>query len=546
MKKITTLFAAVLFCALAGAETIYLTDGEGTLGAGAGTEASPYQNIRTALAAASDGDVVQLVGTVNYAKYETDTDGAAKPLVISKAITIDSDGTGSLYVRSDLMLQANVTLKDIQLQMPPEGANNGSIFLAGYTLTLDNVNTRMGSSDAQYDTRPVIRGGSYRQVSTAGTQSGLVVLNANDETRLAAIYGGDENKTWSVPMRIELGSAKLVDRTIHGGNNMTADVEVLLTANDNVTAFDKTGMTGNMNVTLGELYVGTTTINFENIDRLELKSKAAVTLDSKLNFAVGDVVLADEAQLNFYYATSQPTISGTLTAPTADGEKALLGLNNTQTLTVGGAVVGNISLNDEMLYIPTSPLVGKVYVEAAESELGNVVLKYAEGYLLEKTTADGKTQWTAAKDETVKSTVTSIKILTEIKPIIAPEWYSSEIYEIAFYDADGNEVEVFATECTTTLTNTTTGKDLSDDFFLDDDGMLNFYFWSYDIEDYYGTLKGTITHDESGVSIEVTIIVSETEVVTRVDAVRSNSAEKQYYDLQGRRMTRPSGLTIVR
>ncbi|HAU87270.1 MAG TPA: hypothetical protein DCW90_17825 [Lachnospiraceae bacterium] len=135
---------------------IYLEDGEGALSDGKGTKDSPYQNIRTALKNIQAGQTLKLIGEVKYTKYEQHTDGSAKPLVIDKAIILEgNDESSGLMLRTTIQLGADVTFRNMKLQLIPEVTlgrvlgqaveRSNTIYAAGHSLTLDNVNTMLNS-----------------------------------------------------------------------------------------------------------------------------------------------------------------------------------------------------------------------------------------------------------------------------------------------------------------------------------------------------------------------------------------------------------------
>ena len=165
------------------AEVVYLKDGEGSLTKGNGTINNPYENIRTALKNIKDGQILKLIGTVSYTNYEVHTDKSPLPLFINKNIIIEGASKkfstdadcDALIVRAPIQLGSNVTFKNINLQLVPQvilgkegvksilGSQNpmaATIFAAGNTLTLDNVNTKVGTNSLQDKDRPYISGGT--------------------------------------------------------------------------------------------------------------------------------------------------------------------------------------------------------------------------------------------------------------------------------------------------------------------------------------------------------------------------------------------------
>ncbi len=61
-----------------------------------------------------------------------------------------------MKIRSMIQLGADVTFRDMWLQMVPQAGNarGTTIYAAGHTLVLDAVDTRVGTSTLQDDVRP--------------------------------------------------------------------------------------------------------------------------------------------------------------------------------------------------------------------------------------------------------------------------------------------------------------------------------------------------------------------------------------------------------
>ena len=134
---------------------VYVSDGEGELGVGDGTVSSPYQNIRTALKQIQSGQTLVLLGTVKFTHYDVEEDASPKPLFINKDITITGDTEeATLLTRTTIQLGADVTFKNMHLEMVTSGGRSTTIYAAGHTLVLDGVNTKLGTNSLQDDIIP--------------------------------------------------------------------------------------------------------------------------------------------------------------------------------------------------------------------------------------------------------------------------------------------------------------------------------------------------------------------------------------------------------
>lgn len=306
-------------CMTAKAQTseniIYLKDGEGE--GGNGTLNNPYLNIRTALKNIKDGQTLFLIDTVQYTKYEKGADGSALPLIINKNITIAGNDTEKsvLQLRAAIQLAADVTFKDMRLQIAPEiilgksslnyntnttseilgteAFKSTAIYVGGHTLTIDNVNTKL-DSETQSKIRPYISGGAYRlntDNSILGGNTVVNIINANAETKFADIYAGDYFKSRNIPATLNL-SGKFLDSVVHCGGYsdssiLYSDVDINLYADNpdssaqvsGITGFDTANHNGKVNVTLTK-NVFSSSMSLNDIDCLKLDNNSRINFDS--------------------------------------------------------------------------------------------------------------------------------------------------------------------------------------------------------------------------------------------------------------------------
>ena len=287
-------------------KVVYLENGEGSINTGDGTKDKPYQNIRTALEKIQDGGTLKLRGNVLYTKYDKGDDGDALPLLIKKNITIEGEEGASFYLRAPIQLGANVTFKNIRLEMVQKVLlgrmlgqaveRSATIFVAGNELTLDNVNTKLGSSANQDNDRPYISGGAYKGENISGNKSVINIKNPNEQTKLSGIYAGDyyTERTLDVEINVD---GKVLDNKIHVGghnNKLNGNVTVNLGPKSSITEFDKSNHNGQLSVKLNkDAYINN--FNAENINNLTLEENSRITLSENSAFDVDNVVLKNDA-----------------------------------------------------------------------------------------------------------------------------------------------------------------------------------------------------------------------------------------------------------
>ena len=467
-------------CMTAKAQTseniIYLKDGEGE--EGNGTLNNPYLNIRTALKNIKDGQTLFLIDTVQYTKYEKGADGSALPLIINKNITIAGNDTEKsvLQLRAAIQLAADVTFKDMRLQIAPEiilgksslnyntnttseilgteAFKSTAIYVGGHTLTIDNVNTKL-DSETQSKIRPYISGGAYRlntDNSILGGNTVVNIINANAETKFADIYAGDYFKSRNIPATLNL-SGKFLDSVVHCGGYsdssiLYSDVDINLYADNpdssaqvsGITGFDTANHNGKVNVTLTK-NVFSSSMSLNDIDCLKLDNNSRINFDSSNIFDVKNVILGNNTILDFRQLTGNPAITETLLslAPADDTQKnASILLNNEQTLRISGNVTGTTRLN----VVDTQEIIsnfnyGHTYVTSSQSSDGTFSIDGTKDTFAELKTEieDNIKKWSIYKKSGSEPDDTDFKSfeITDGPDIIYPtEFYQDYSYKLKF------------------------------------------------------------------------------------------------------------------
>ena len=364
---------------------VYVENGEGSLTEGDGTAQRPYQNIRTALKQIQTGQTLVLVGEVSYTKYETYEDKSPKPLFIDKDITIvGSDTSAGLKIRSMIQLGADVTFRDMWLQMVPQAGNarGTTIYAAGHTLVLDAVDTRVGTSTLQDDVRPLISGGAYQgEEGKMGSHTTIKVVNPISQTKIAAIYAGDyyrDSKQDKVDIELD---SKLVDTEIHAagadGHTLTGNVNVTLGKDSNVTDFDKTDLIGELNVNV-KAGAHIDTLSFSGINNLTMAEKSRITLPKEADFNVNNVVCEKNAVLDLRQMSTNPSVANNFTGVTVAGEDQTCGsvlVGNDTTLEIKGEVYGLTKLNVNGSEYMARFVENHCYIQAKASSSGNFTIE---------------------------------------------------------------------------------------------------------------------------------------------------------------------------
>lgn len=441
------------------ANVVYLKNGEGSLTLGNGTVNNPYQNIRTALKNIKNGQTLKLVGTVSYTKYEVDNEKAPLPLMIDKNITIegssgklptDVDADG-LVVRAPIQLGANVTFKNIKLQLVPQvvlgaggrqnilGAQSpmaATIFAAGNTLTLDNVNTKVGTNSLQDKDRPYISGGTYKNNGTLGEKSVINIINPNSQTKFAAIYAGDYWNDRNIDVEINLNSSVLNNKIYTGGfsKKLTGNVSVRLGDKSNIYSFDKTNHSGNLNVTVDkDSYMDNLDIN--GIDELTLDENAKVILKKGSDLNIKNINIKKDSVLDLRKGNNL-NLKGNLTGANNVNNAGCVLIASTQTLNISNEVIGITKLNHLNTIYSQVVANNHQYVKANKSSNGDFVLDNIvhRGYILEKNISGNNKIWTVVKGNNIfKDFIWG----SEYNEIIKPSKYKDYDISLSFINDKG-------------------------------------------------------------------------------------------------------------
>ena len=135
-------------------------------------------------------------------------DYSISPVMIRGNVTIKGNGSGILTLRSPIQLTGNnVTFQNIEMNFISSGALGSvahrEIFLAGHTLTLDNVSCYTKGSDGslggfggdEAELLPTVYAGGYRRTNVQPNGAGLTIRNSNDKTNIQGIYAGHDGGT---------------------------------------------------------------------------------------------------------------------------------------------------------------------------------------------------------------------------------------------------------------------------------------------------------------------------------------------------------------
>ena len=539
------------------ANVVYLKNGEGSLTIGNGTVNNPYQNIRTALKNIKNGQTLKLVGTVSYTKYEVDNEKAPLPLMIDKNIIIegssgklptDVDADG-LVVRAPIQLGANVTFKNIKIQLVPQvvlgaggrqnilGAQSpmaATIFAAGNTLTLDNVNTKVGTNSLQDKDRPYISGGTYKNNGTLGKKSIINIINPNSQTKFAAIYAGDYWNDRNIDVEINLNSSVLNNKIYTGGfsKKLTGNVSVRLGDKSNIYSFDKTNHSGNLNVTVDkDSYMDNLDIN--GIDELTLDENAKVILKKGSDLNIKNINIKKDSVLDLRKGNNL-NLKGNLTGANNVNNAGCVLIASTQTLNISNEVIGITKLNHLNTIYSQVVANNHQYVKANKSSNGDFVLDNIvhRGYILEKNISGNNKIWTVVKGNNIfKDFIWG----SEYNEIIKPSKYKDYDISLSFindkganyipYNQDWDDFEFTLKKADGTILDEYSALDDMDICFI-----VNYLSGEITLnilnENYEGTVRLSVKNKVANKSAIKDIIISKEKIVELKPEIPNKPEEK--------------------
>ena len=287
MRKIR-LMAAVLVAVLAAGTTTMplVTYADQAVMQADGVTVTNANELRSALAAKNNLVIVKGTFAVN-------PDAQGTSLTIPGGVTIQGQTSDSgLVCRGPIQLTGDgVVFRKMELHFNSTNALGGvphrEIFLAGHSLTLDDVDTYLqggagsglgGFGGTEKELLPTIYAGGFRG-TTVGDNASVTVLNARSNTKLQAIYmshdaGNDNKVAYSGTATVSMDAKTVVREGIHTDRNQSATVALTAAAS----------------------YMGATGLAFYGNENTQLQLKNCKINETVIN-QVGSVTIDQDAEL---------------------------------------------------------------------------------------------------------------------------------------------------------------------------------------------------------------------------------------------------------
>ena len=402
----------------------------------------------------------------------------ATPFMIPEGVNLTgSDSNSGLTLRGALQLAGdNVTFKDMQLHFISTNALGSvihrEIFLAGHSLTLDNVDTYVkggagaglgGFGGTEKELLPTIYAGGYKN-TTVGQNAELTILNAIENTKVQDIYMSheqdDEKTSYNGNIKMTFDAKTTVVDTIHTENNSKADILIKGVTNS-VSSCKIQNIYGNENTTL-TLQKCFADMSINNVENIILGNEADLSL---LSGAIKNIELKNNSTLNItqYSDSDFVEITGDFIVSNSTDESNLqentyLVTDNNKQLIIAGDVLGKTNVVIEEKHTSKDFKEDYTYITVAGTSKEDNFVAGKTGWDLKYSIKDnGEASWEAVKEtgtqpEPEETTVGRIEIKSApkkvyVKSIIQTDDYESQTPDITSsfyidcYDNKGNIIE---------------------------------------------------------------------------------------------------------
>lgn len=374
--------------------------------------------------------LITVNGQITIGSDAVENTGKMLPVVIPAGVTIQGEANGEITCRCPIQLGGDdVILRDLRIVFISTNALGSvphrEIFLAGYGLTLDNVDTYaqggddslggLGGSEAEL--LPTIYGGAFEGTQTLGTNASVTIQNANENTKFQAMYMGhgeeaDSKVAYTGKATLAIAPKTVVRDGIYVNQNSVSDILVSGSGNLSDVSF-----VGNDNTTL-RVY-GT------SVNRTEIDGVGTIQLDEAAYFqllsgALKHVVMENGACLDCNEMTDV-SVTGNLSGGVYEGEtdtRGILVLNMNGSLSVGGKVTGTTLFCTDNKNYPGEYWDGETYIKVTDkdSPASGFVLPEKMTEFFELSYTEGAWSVTALYDSEIPL-VGSVEILSAPKSV---------------------------------------------------------------------------------------------------------------------------------
>lgn len=394
---------------------------------------------------------------------QAEASGRMKPVVIPGGTVIQGvEGTESgLICRSPIQLAGDgVVFQNMDLQMTSSNAMQSlphrEIFLAGYSLTMDNVSTWLAGGNGENgdlggtekELLPTVYAGGYPGTEV-GSCASLTVRNSNEDTVFQAIYlghgaGNDGNVPYQGLAKLNMDAMAAVRDSVDVSPNSRAEIRIAGGKNDSAKT---NNFWGNENTTLTLSKSMMEKASVEGIGNLIIEDEGCLLAVAG---SFGNVTLKSGGCLDLN-GFREAEIKGDFTGVSAPGEtQGILVVNQEGSVTIGGKVTGTTLFQTSSRHFPSWFVPGKVYIrtDASKAEESNFVLSeksIGEGYRLRYENGAWITDRDSGIPKVGKVEIVSAPQEVDLSKIrqASEEWEVPDetiFFEIVWYDEKGAKI----------------------------------------------------------------------------------------------------------
>jgi len=378
IRKIGIIFSAILLI-----QTIFEPVMAGGMGEVYATQSAATVTTKEEFIAAlsEKKSPITVNGVITIGDEADGTTNKMLPTYIPAGTVIQGTNGASINSRGPIQLEGdNVVIKDIELTFSSSNALGSvphrEIFLAGHSLTLDNVATYLsgtsgilgGLGGTEEELLPTVYAGGF-EGTAVGSSASLTIINANEKTMLQGIYmGHDAQADSKVPYTGEATLAISAKTTIKecADVSLNSSAHIMVSGNGNVGNLSVYGNENTVftvdqtNVYSAAIYnVGTISLNNSaqlqllhgTLNNVSVKNAAALYLDKMSN-----VVMAGDFAGGLYDEETETDETGSLV------------LSQEGFLRIEGNVTGTTALCVDNHNFSADFISNRKYIEAPNAE----------------------------------------------------------------------------------------------------------------------------------------------------------------------------------
>ncbi len=332
---------------------------------------------------------------------EADASGRMLPAKIPAGTIIEGRVGSILNCRCPIQLEGdNVTIKNLELLFESSNALGSvphrEIFLAGHSLTLDNVSTYLDGGDGSFgplggtekELLPSVLAGGFPGASV-GSNASLTIINSNSKTMFQDIYmghgsGKDQNVSYTGDAVLKLDNPVTVRGSIYTDSNTSAEIYLNGNGKSIFNHAYATSFVGNDTTTLRMTDCTVSRAVIDGVGMVQLNNATLMPQTDRFH----TVNVQENACLDLSELVNV-TITGDFVGDlgTDIGTAGKLVLDREGSITIQGTVEGTTIFQTGNRSIPGAPIVGKEYIIAGrETDSENFVIpeKYVEdGYKIQ-------------------------------------------------------------------------------------------------------------------------------------------------------------------